>query len=272
MKLVSAREAVDFLSQVAPRPWVQRLLRWMAFDEGLPAYSRKGRVQSFTSVFSMTVQLVQEVGKTFGPEMDEAINREFPPETAAKLVGRDPHDRFYDEPYIWDEDEEPRQLDIGFFLYASEIDWENGTLKADLLPSSGELSEVFFPDSEFLGTELEDPEFEAFIEGLSFEFSRIEMLVPSMVLGQGAGFLTAQSERRKPIGRPPKWDWEGAMAYVISLAQHPDGLPTGPGAQAKIESMIADWFVRMSQDAPASSQIRQRAAKIIEMIETPKNN
>ena len=269
MKLFSSHEAVTFLSQAAPRPWVQRLLRWMAFDEGLPAYSRKGKVQPFTSIFSMTVHLVQKVGKTCGPELDEAIREEFPPETAVNLIGRDPHDRFYDEPFVWDEHDEPKQLDIGFFLYASEIDWEAGTLKADLLPGSGELSEVFFPDSEFLGTELEEPEFEAVIEGLSFEFSRIEMLLPSIELGQTIGFTTAQHDRRKPVGRPPKWDWEGAMAYVISQAQHPDGLPTGPGAQARIEALISDWFLQQAQEAPSPSQVRQRASKIMQMLETP---
>ena len=128
---------------------------------------------------------------------------------------------------------------------------------------------MFFPDSEFLGTELEEPEFEAVIEGLSFEFSRIEMLLPSIELGQTIGFTTAQHDRRKPVGRPPKWDWEGAMAYVISQAQHPDGLPTGPGAQARIEALISDWFLQQAQEAPSPSQVRQRASKIMQLLETP---
>ena len=98
------------------------------------------------------------------------------------------------------------------------------------------------------------------------------MLLPSSSLGETIGFLTAQPERRRPVGRPPKWDWEGAMANVVSKAQHPDGLPTGPGAQARIEGLITDWFMAEVQDAPASSQVRQRAAKIMRMIETPNNN
>jgi len=213
--------------------------------------------------------LVHEIGKLGGPELDEAIRREFSAETAAKLIGRDPHDRFNDEPFIWDEDEDPKQLDIGFFLYATEIDWEKGTLQADFLPGSGELSEVFFPDSEFLGTELEDAEFEAFVEGLSFEFSKIEMLLPSIELGHTVGFTPVQHDRRRPIGRPQKWDWEGAMAYVISQAQHPDGLPTGHGAQARIEALISGWFLQQVLEAPSPSQVRQRAAKIMQMLETP---
>ena len=272
MKLISSREAVSFLSQVAPRPWVQRLLRWMAFDEGLAAYSRKGKVQAYGTVSEFTGQLFDKAGQMSGPKMDAAIREEFSEEIAANLVGREPFSRFDDEPYTWDESDEPKQLDIGFFLYASEIDWDAGTLRADMLPGQGEMQEVLFADSEFLGSEFDRPDFEAEIEGLSFEFAKIELLLPSMELGQTTGFTAAQHERRRPVGRPAKWNWEGAMAYVISEAQRPDGLPTGPGAQAQIETMIANWFVREVQDAPSPSQVRQRASKIMGMIETPKNN
>lgn len=272
MKLISSREAVNFLSQTAPRPWVQRLLRWMAFDEGLAAYSRKGIVQPHCSVSDVTRHLIEKAGELSGLRMDAAIQAEFDDEMAAKLIGKDPFSRFDGEPLTWSESDEPIQIDIGFFLYATEIDWDAGVLKAEYLPGEGELQEVFFPDSELLGSDLDRPEFEAVLEGLSFEFGKIEMLLPSMELGQTIGFTSAQHERRKPVGRPQKWDWEGAMAHVISQAQHPDGLPTGPGAQAKIEALISEWFVREMLDTPSSSQVRQRAAKIIQMIETPKIN
>lgn len=272
MKLISSREAVNFLSRAAPRPWVQRLLRWMAFDEGLDVYSRKGKVQGYGVVADFTSRLLDKVGYLSGPKMDAAIREEFSEEIAAKLIGREPLSRYEDEPYSWDETEDPKLLDVGFFLYASEIDWEEGVLRADDIAGDSELREMFFYESEFLESELKRPYFEANIQGLSFEFSKIEMLLPSTELGQTAGFRAAQQERRKAVGRPPKWDWEGAMAYVISLAQHPDGLPTGPGAQAKIEALISDWFVHDVQEAPSSSQVRQRAAKIMQMIETPKSN
>jgi hypothetical protein len=270
MKLISSHEAVNFLSQVAPRPWVQRLLRWMAFDEGLAVYSREGRVQAYGHVFDFTLRLKGNFGHESSPELDTAIREEFSEEVAAKLVGKEPFSRFDDDPFTWDETGEPVQIDAGFFLYASEIDWDEGILKADFIPARGELHETFFSDSDMFGTELDRPDFEAEIKGLSFEFSKVEMLLPSMELRQTIGFLAAQPERRKSVGRPPKWDWEGALAHVVSLAQHPDGLPTGPGAQARIEALISDWFVRQVQEAPSPSQVRQRAAKIIEMIETPK--
>jgi hypothetical protein len=56
---------------------------------------------------------------------------------------------------------------------------------------------------------------------------------------------------------------------VIAVAQEPDGLPTGHGAQARIEEMIAAWFMDQSGECPASSQVRQRAAKIMRMLARP---
>lgn len=218
----------------------------------------------------MIGHLIEKSGELSGPQMDAAIREEFSEEIAEKLVGKDPFSRFEGEPVTWDETDDPVQLDIGFFLYVTEIDWDAGTLTADHLPGDGELNEVFFGNSELLVSDLERPEYSAFLEGLSFEFSKIEMLLPSMTLGQTTGFTAARHDRKKPVGRPQKWDWEGAMASVISQAQHPDGLPTGPGAQARIESLISDWFVQQVQEAPSPSQVRQRAAKIIQMIEMPK--
>jgi hypothetical protein len=242
----------------------------MAFDEGLSAYSRRGRVQAHGSVADMTGGYIEEAGELSGPKMDAAIRKNFREDVAVKLIGKDPFSRYDEEPYEWDETEDPVQLDIGFFLYASEIDWDEGIIRVDLIPDDGDLRDVFFPDSEFLGTELDRADFEAVIEGLSFEFSKIEMLLPSMELGAATGFIALRNETRAGIGRPKKWDWEGALANVIAVAQTPDGLPTGQGAQARIEEMIADWFIAETGNSPAESQIRQRAAAIIQTLERPK--
>ncbi len=242
----------------------------MAFDEGLAAYSRRGRVQAYGSVADMTGGYIEEAGQLSGPEMDATIRKNFREEIAAKLIGKDPFSRYEEEPYEWDDSQDPVQLDIGFFLYASEIDWEEGIIRADTIPGDGDLREVFFPDSEFLGTELDRADFDAVIEGLSFEFSKIEMLLPSMALGAATGFTALGNEARAGIGRPKKWDWEGALANVIAVAQTPDGLPTGQGAQARIEELIADWFIAETGNSPAVSQIRQRSASIMRTLEKPK--
>lgn len=270
MKLISSAEAVAFLSQAAPRPWVQRLLRWMAFDEGLRAYTRKGIVQPHSHVIEMTSQLLEEAGERAGAKMDGLIREEYSAEIASRLVGKDPLDRFDDDPFVWDENEEPIPIDIGFFLYADEIDWEGGILKASVTPGDWEY-DTFFENSPFLETQLADATFEATLEGICFEAPAIEMLLPSLPLGATIGFTTKQTERRGHIGRPPKWDWEGAIAHIASIAQHPDGLPTGPGAQARVEELIAEWFANEVGETPSASQVRQRAAKIMSMIETPKS-
>jgi hypothetical protein len=80
--------------------------------------------------------------------------------------------------------------------------------------------------------------------------------------------VNAQSIPSARQGRPPKWDWEAAMAYVVACANTPDGLETGPGAQAAIERLIADFFIRSSDDstAPCESETRKRASRIVKAM------
>lgn len=68
-------------------------------------------------------------------------------------------------------------------------------------------------------------------------------------------------------GRPRKHDWEGALIHIATLANHPDGLPSGPGAQAEIARRIADWFAGSVGETPADSEIRRRAARIMQALE-----
>jgi hypothetical protein len=269
MKLISSREALNFLSQAAPRPWAQRLLRWMAFAGELDAYSNEGKVQAHSVVMQFTAQLVKKAGEFSGPKMDAAIKVEYSDEMAAKLIGRNHQDRFDDDPVIWSTSEEPRRVDIGFFLYASDIDFDQGYLEVDWFEVGDGLSKAIFPSDDLFGTDLDNPDYEAEVRGLSFEFSQIELLLPQLELRQSSGFMAEPADKRHSVGRPPKWDWEGALASVIAQANHPDGLPTGSGAQARIEEMMANWFMRTTGDAPAESQIRQRAAKIMRTIKRP---
>jgi hypothetical protein len=270
MKLIPSSHAVNFLAQVAPKPWVQRTLRWMALDEGLLAFGTRGTVQPFTTVGRFTIPLYKEAGEFSGAKMDAVIREHFSPEMAARLVGKSHDDRVDDEAYVWEHNKEPRTLDPGFFLFATEIDWDDGVIKAHDIPSRGALNETFFPDSDFIASEFEEADFEVEIEGLSFEFETIQLLLPNVELRQSAAFVTSPLESQRPRGRPAKWDWEGALAFVITQAQHPDGLPTGPGAQARVEEMITGWFMDQTGGAPASSQVRERAAKIMRMLEMPK--
>lgn len=69
-------------------------------------------------------------------------------------------------------------------------------------------------------------------------------------------------------GRPGKWKWEGALIHLIAVANTPDGLPEGAGAQARIGELIANWFAANSEDGstPAESEIKLRARLIMDEL------
>jgi hypothetical protein len=58
----------------------------------------------------------------------------------------------------------------------------------------------------------------------------IEMLQPSVEL---APVVVGQTKSRARIGRPRTWDWDSATTYLLTIAQEPDGLPTGPGLKRR---------------------------------------
>lgn len=269
MKFISSHDALNFLSQAAPRPWVRRLLRWMSFDEELTAYSTKGKVQARTSAFTLTSEFYQEAQEFDGPKMDAIIRRELSPELAGKLIGKDRHSDVHDESFEWDDELNPTVVAPGFFLYTSEVDWNAGRMEIEWLERSGNLGEAIFPSEEMFETEFDDPDYSAIIEGLCFSFGDIELLVPQLELFQSSAPSPDLRKPRGAIGRPPKWDWEGAFAHVISLATSPAGLPTGQGAQARIEELMSSWFMDETGNEPAASQIRSRASRIMRTLKMP---
>lgn len=177
------------------------------------------------------------------------------------------HDTILDDPYDWEAEEGPEPFDVGYILFASKIDWDAGIVKCDRLPDDSHIKDIWFPSGEFLYSEFEHAEYNVRLEGMAFELNRIEMLLPTSEL-QDFPISTRQSATSQTsIGRPRKWDWEGALAFITTQAQTPDGLPVGHGAQAKLEAMIAEWFEKETGGSPAISQIRQRASKVMRMIE-----
>jgi hypothetical protein len=98
------------------------------------------------------------------------------------------------------------------------------------------------------------------LEIVGVEFDRRGVLES---IGAESETHTAGRRRGGP-GRMAKWDWEGAIGCVVAVANTPDGLPEGHGAQAAIERIIADYF---GVTGPAESQIRLRAARIMETLE-----
>jgi hypothetical protein len=181
-------------------------------------------------------------------------------------------DRVDDEPQTWEETDPPMRVDVGFFLYASNIDFHAGTLATDYLDLTGSFGDAIFPSHELFGTNFERPEYEAELRELCFVKPQVELLLPTMQMSGTSALQLDLLDWRRSTGRPPRWDWEGALAHIVSLAQHPDGLPTGPGAQARVEEMIAEWFMNEAGDSPSESQIRQRASKVMRTIDRPRKD
>ena len=142
-----------------------------------------------------------------------------------------------------------------------------GTISGSVPPETGQREEwLFWDEDEHLLTEFERAEFDFILTGMCFDFSVIEMLLPGQSLPESEMPLRGNSERKGLVGRPAKWDWASVLEHLIGKAQTPDGLPSGPGAQAEIERMIADWFMETEGGCPSESQIRHRAQRVMNTV------
>ena len=267
MKLISSADTLNFLCKSAPRPWVKRMLKWMIYAGELAPYFTRGKIIPFTNVLGVLLQVEELALLESGPKRDAAIRENFEEEIAKQLIGRAAEDVVWEEPIEWDETEEPHEVGAGFFVYAEELNWEAGSLSAEISDPEDN-SHLFWDAKSHLGSEFRRPEYKVELSGLCFPMDVIEMLLPSAELD--ASQPTRHVQRESIIGRPQKWDWEGAFARLAVVAQHPDGLPSGPGAQAQIEGILANWFISETGDSPASSQIRQRAQKMMRLLALPK--
>ncbi len=198
--------------------------------------------------------------------MEGAIRKRYSPDLAAQLIGKGHHDKVDDEVHKVEGWDSIGAIDLGFLLLMSKFDWQNSAMECDYLDDSYLRINWLFQSQDFVGSEFSDPTYSVKFSGLKFDANRIELLLPaaqfSAKIEKSAGVSTARQ-----MGRPTKWDWDGAMSHVIAVAQTPDGLPTGHGAQAKIEAIMAEWFEAETGNSPAISQIRAKASRIISMIE-----
>jgi hypothetical protein len=242
------------------------MLRWSILEGEINLFVSQGRIQPYTTVLALTARL-QTRGMS-AEALEQAIRDAFEPSTAAKLIGKHSSDRVDDELILWESEDGHDTLDAGWIVFASEIDWDAGILKTDWVPNDVDTQRWLFPSGEFLDcSEFEHADFEAEFRGLAFSAASIEMMLPNHRLHSkyvGEGPSNAAPVR---LGRPLKWDWEGALSYIIAQAQTPDGLPTGHGSQARLEEMIAEWFITHTGDSPAQSQIRNKASKIVRTLQ-----
>jgi hypothetical protein len=184
------------------------------------------------------------------------------------MVGRSIMDYIEDDPIEWNEESEPHAVGGGFFVYAEDVDWEAGQLSIDIAELNlGDLEHLFWDADEHLASMFPQPWFQGTLTGMCYPWGVIEMLQPSVEIQFGTG--SSQVPLGARVGRPRTWNWEGALTHLLGLAQHPDGLPTGAGAQARIEELIAEWFVETTGNSPAPSQIRNWAQKVMRALKTP---
>lgn len=258
MTLITSRQALDMLSAHAPRAWCKRLLSWEVFDTRLDVFAAEGTIIHFQPA----ARVLEHADLTFKPTAaaldalageDDEVRLPIMRAAAAKNAW-DPIETIAED---WQgRSDEP--LPFGLIPPAT-IDWELGTLSA-------QLSDGIVPTEWLAHVEetFESGPYESLLvnfTGLSFDLARIEMLAPAAIAPETDSKQQAPTPR--PKGRPPKWDWEGAMAHIASLANAPDGLPTDAGAQAQIARLITDWFVQETSQAPAESEVRKRAATIL---------
>jgi hypothetical protein len=129
---------------------------------------------------------------------------------------------------------------------------------------------TFLNDCEDLQTEFENSELKLELRGMSFDLDAIEMLAPGGATPQPTlpGIQRDGHPRNRAArGRTAKWDWEGAIAHIAAVANTPDGLPTGHGAQAKIARLLSDWFAQAEGESPADSELRLRAANVMTALD-----
>ena len=266
MRLIHSRSAIDFLSQAAPRVWVKRMLFAMIHRGEITAFFNGGKIVSQVPVYALLGHYPDEKSREHTQARDKWLRENYDDEIADKCAGKGPLETIIEFDKPLSSNNEYVQIGAGFFDFAMILDWDAGTLFCDVLPERGDRSEFLFSESdeELLNSYSGYADISVNLTGLSFLFDHIEILLPSHPLLDNWIDADTASER-KPIGRPRKWDWEGAMGFVAAdpaTAQ----IPAGAGAQARIEDRLAQWFIDQTGDAPAVSQIRPRASRLVGIV------
>lgn len=252
------------------------MLLWMIFQGELAPYFTAGTIgvrgRVFEFLHSLPPEVLEGLPRHNGVYVAEVVSGSenslkeyFDEPIVEKIIGKSGMDYIEDTPICWNDTEEPHQVGAGFFVYADEIDWEVGNLKTESIPQRDELEEHLFWDAEeHLASGIFDrPDFSVLLSGMCFELGAIEMLLPTERISLNSSVVVARADQGRQLGRPAKWDWDASLAHIVALANKPDGLPSGPGAQARIEELMVEWFIDRTGDAPAISQIRTRAQKIV---------
>lgn len=268
--MIPLSEAVDFLSQSAPHAWVKRMLHAMLLTDELQPYFLSGRVKSEVGVGEILLALPDKKFEPPSAERDAKVREKFSPEIADAIRDKVWTDRFVE----YDLEIEPVEgfvfAELGFIHYGT-IDWNKGDLICDYIPERRERPDhLFLGTDEMLGTEYENNSSSAEFRSMFLPTDKIELLLPTHRLVSSDQRTLRPAPERRPIGRPPKWDWEGAMAEIGASAKDRGFLTGEAGMQAKIEAVMSEWFIEQTGDAPTISQIRSRASRLVQMVEKSK--
>ena len=239
----------------------------MIGQEEIHAYFASGRIKSEITVGSLLMSLPKTTHFDPSNERDAHFRKYSDDEIADAVKDKIWRDKIVEFDNELDCSDGFRRISQGFFEYAEFIDWESGEMTVNYLPSKKERPEhIFWDQDELLNSYVDDPDISAKFEGMAFRFDQIELLLPTHKLHAYAVDIPLASERR-PIGRPRKWDWEGAMFDIATTMATPDFKINDTGKQAHIETLFSEWFIDKTGDSPSVSQIRDRASRLMRMVE-----
>jgi hypothetical protein len=261
--LITTSQTLDMLATLAPRAWAKRLLKALVLDGEVDLYARQGLVTETVWIGLLTFgKRTADGTEDIKPDPEE-VARIYGEEVAEAIEGKALMDEVELHRGEWKD--EPRNVPFALLL-TDQVDFEAGSL-------TFERYGISIPD-EWLSTAEEsfsryhrESTQHIVLDDLCCSLAQIELLAPQAIAPAPIAQSQATETLRGGPGRPPKWDWEGALAAVTAIANSVDGLPTGLGAQAEVERSLAEYFIAQSGASPAESELRKRASRIMQAID-----
>src|SRR5271154_6929524 len=106
------------------------MLLWMIYKgEIIPSFN-KGRSIAKVSDFSIIFDALHR--DWANENRDELIRENFEPEMAQKLIAANDMDQIEEVAYEWDIDDGPREVAAGYFVFTTNIDWDQGLVEVQI--------------------------------------------------------------------------------------------------------------------------------------------
>lgn len=271
MKFISLYDGLKAMAQFAPHNWCKWAILGMVHAERIRLYSSSGRVKSYTTAGALNQgdAYLDEIGEGYRSNKSMAIPSDITRDYGLELPDYKNLDWDVIVPlseWSWGEASGPLVMSSGYSFWG-EVDWTGGTITLDEFNPEPEWA-IMFQNDEIVEDGIDVRLIHDFhIAGICFDYEEFALIAPQCDLES----LT--QKRKEPLslagnrgGRPPRWNWPDAFVSVIAVANTPDGLPDGPGAQAFVERILADHFVKTTGGQPSISQIREYASKIMHSI------